>query len=82
MSYKRAWGLVDVLNAMFSKPLVVTSRGGAEHGGASVTALGTEVLAIYRAMQRKAEVALAQEIARLEDLALRGDEKTELSFPT
>ena len=28
MSYKRAWQLVEVLNAMFREPLVHSSRGG------------------------------------------------------
>ncbi|MBY0396897.1 MAG: LysR family transcriptional regulator, partial [Thermoleophilia bacterium] len=33
MSYKRAWMLTEVMNAMFDKPLVVAARGGAGHGG-------------------------------------------------
>ena len=40
MSYKRAWGLVDVLNSMFEEPLVESSRGGAKRGGATLTAAG------------------------------------------
>lgn len=48
MSYKRAWGLVDEMNAAFRSPLVTTGRGGAEGGGAQVTELGRQVLAHYR----------------------------------
>lgn len=48
MSYRRAWILVDTMNACFAKPLVVTAKGGAEHGGASLTPAGRKVLARYR----------------------------------
>lgn len=50
MSYKRAWGLVEEMNAAFQAPLVVAGRGGADHGGAQVTELGQAVLARYRAL--------------------------------
>jgi molybdate transport system regulatory protein len=73
MSYKRAWGLVEVLNRMFPAPLVAASRGGAGHGGASLTDTGREVLALYRSMQAKADQGLGAEIARLGALA-RGDD--------
>ena len=29
MSYRRAWILVDTMNACFAKPLVMTAKGGA-----------------------------------------------------
>lgn len=70
MSYKRAWGLVEVLNAMFQAPLVSASRGGAGHGGAELTETGQTVLALYRAMQAKADAALAEEIAALVGLSV------------
>jgi len=50
MSYKRAWSLVQALNAGWGSPLVETSRGGAEQGGATLTADGQFVLDKYRAM--------------------------------
>lgn len=48
MSYKRAWDLVEEMNALFRAPLVVTERGGAGRGGARVTAEGQAILARYR----------------------------------
>ena len=69
MSYKRAWGLVEVLNAMFAQPLVTASRGGAGHGGATLTDSGREVLRLYGDMQAKAEAALAGEIGQIAGLA-------------
>ncbi|WP_067337493.1 winged helix-turn-helix domain-containing protein [Stappia indica] len=68
MSYKRAWMLVEQLNAMFAAPLVESSRGGASGGGARLTEGGEAVLDLYRAMEAKARDAGAQEIAGLRAL--------------
>ncbi|MGH7079658.1 MAG: winged helix-turn-helix domain-containing protein [Acetobacteraceae bacterium] len=51
MSYKRAWSLVEALNAMFRRPLVDASKGGAHGGGAMLTPLGVRILAAYRALE-------------------------------
>lgn len=51
MSYKRAWMLVDSMNAAFREPLVESSRGGAKGGGAYLTDTGAEVLANYRKLE-------------------------------
>jgi len=50
MSYKRAWDLVEEMNALFAAPLVATARGGAAKGGATVTPEGQAVLTHYRAL--------------------------------
>lgn len=71
MSYKRAWGLVQALNAGFGAPLVETARGGAAQGGAELTALGRDVLARYRAMEEKTARAIAEDVTALR--ALKGD---------
>lgn len=68
MSYKRAWGLVQALNAGFGAPLVETVRGGTKQGGARLTDLGLAVLNHYRAMQAKTETAIAQDIEALRAL--------------
>ncbi|MCB2095838.1 MAG: LysR family transcriptional regulator [Rhodobacteraceae bacterium] len=65
MSYKRAWGLVEVLNRMFAEPLVNASRGGAAHGGAALTPMGHRVLALFRQMQSTAASAVETELAEL-----------------
>ena len=70
MSYKRAWGLVEVMNAMFSTPLVIASRGGAGHGGSALTETGHQVLALYRKMQVKGAAALQCEIDELAALTV------------
>lgn len=66
MSYKRAWQLVETLNAMFAAPLVERTRGGARGGGARITATGEAVLAEYRAMEAAARAASAEHIDRLQ----------------
>ena len=68
MSYKRAWSLVETMNAAFAEPLVTSARGGPGGGGARLTATGTEVLARYRAMEVSAADAAAQDIAALQRL--------------
>jgi molybdate transport system regulatory protein len=72
MSYRRAWLLVDVLNASFSKPLVSTATGGRRGGGAQLTGFGADVLRRYRAMEATAERAVATELKQFARL-LRKD---------
>ncbi|WP_103171947.1 winged helix-turn-helix domain-containing protein [Paracoccus sp. SY] len=52
MSYKRAWSLVEEMNAAFVAPLVDSSRGGAGGGGATVTPTGLAVLRHYESLER------------------------------
>ena len=65
MSYKRAWSLVQALNDGFGRPLVKTSRGGSEQGGAALTSDGAAVLEHYRRMQKATEEAIAPSLAAL-----------------
>lgn len=73
MSYKRAWMLVETLNAMFREPLVTSARGGAGGGGAVLTEAGRRVLELYREFERAAALAGAAPLealqARLRDMS-------------
>jgi molybdate transport system regulatory protein len=71
MSYKRAWALVEEMNAAFRAPLVASARGGTGGGGAQLTADGQEVLDAYGAMMAAVETATAPDVARI--AALLGD---------
>jgi molybdate transport system regulatory protein len=51
MSYKRAWALVETMNALFRAPLVEAAKGGVGGGGARLTATGTQVLEAYRGLE-------------------------------
>ncbi len=53
MSYTRAWGLVEEMNAGFAEPLVIRQRGGAKGGSAVVTPSGLAVLARFRAIEAR-----------------------------
>jgi molybdate transport system regulatory protein len=65
MSYKRAWSLVQALNEGWGTPLVITARGGAGQGGASLSDDGAFVLARYRAMAEKTRAAIATDVAAM-----------------
>ncbi|MBE0553753.1 MAG: LysR family transcriptional regulator [Rhodobacteraceae bacterium] len=78
MSYKRAWMLVEEMNAAFRAPLVESVRGGPGGGGARLTDTGAEVLRRYRAVEAVALQAAEPEIAALEAL-LRPGAGTDMS---
>jgi molybdate transport system regulatory protein len=64
MSYRRAWQLVDALNAAFKEPVVVTAVGGQRGGGARVTPYGRRLAADFRRMENKATAAIAADLKR------------------
>lgn len=65
MSYRRAWELVEDLNATFGRPVVAASAGGSRGGGARLTPLGEEVITCFRAAESAATEAAAPHLARL-----------------
>lgn len=72
MSYRRAWNLVETMNAMFRAPLVESARGGPGGGGATLTDTGREVLALYRRIESEAALAAGPAIAALKALMAKG----------
>jgi molybdate transport system regulatory protein len=64
MSYRRAWQLVESLNADFRELIVETATGGARGGGARVTPFGARVVAQFRAMELRASKAIAADLKR------------------
>lgn len=65
MSYKRAWSLVEELNAAFAEPLVDSTRGGAKGGGAHLTQTGEAVLAHYRQLESRVAKTGSAEISAI-----------------
>jgi molybdate transport system regulatory protein len=59
MSYRRAWTLLEAVNALTDAPAVETERGGARGGGARLTPRGEALLAAYEHLR----VALASTAA-------------------
>jgi molybdate transport system regulatory protein len=69
MSYRRAWQLVDAMNACYRLPLVETAMGGTNGGGAKVTEFGFHILKCYEDLVRKSEQCAAAELQQLMDFA-------------
>lgn len=63
MSYRRAWLLVEAMNQMFTRPLVVATPGGVRGGGAEVTEFGLQVAAAYRRIEERTHAAILEELA-------------------
>jgi molybdate transport system regulatory protein len=65
MSYRRAWLLIDALNATFEMPVIATKHGGQGGGGAELTVFGHRVVERYHAIEAKAHAAVAADLAAL-----------------
>jgi molybdate transport system regulatory protein len=66
MSYKRAWELLSALNEMFDEPVAVSHPGRNVAGATALTPFGERLIALFRALERRAEQATA---AGLDELA-------------
>jgi molybdate transport system regulatory protein len=65
MSYRRAWGLIAELNAMFKTPLVLAETGGRGGGGATLTPLGRDVVKRFRRMEAETASAIETDFRTL-----------------
>jgi molybdate transport system regulatory protein len=74
--------LVDETNRCFSAPVVAARPGGKAGGGAALTAFGREVVAHYRAIERRAAAAAAADLAALQAAAgTHADEPADAPHP-
>jgi molybdate transport system regulatory protein len=60
MSYKKAWKMVDRLNAKGQKPYVVPHKGGEKGGGAELTASAKKVLTAYGKLSKQLDAVAAK----------------------
>ena len=65
MSYRRAWLLIDALNKTCGQPVVDTRIGGPDRGGAAITALGRELVAIFDGVHAQAQQAAGSRLREL-----------------
>jgi molybdate transport system regulatory protein len=65
MSYRRAWELIEELNAMFGAPVVIPKTGGRKGGGAELTPLGLALIKRYRAIEKVAMAAAKRHVQAL-----------------
>lgn len=65
MSYKRAWELLAAINEMFAEPVTVSMPGRNVEGSTQLTPFGERVIALYRAVERRAAQATAASLQEL-----------------
>jgi molybdenum ABC transporter molybdate-binding protein len=65
MSYRRAWLLVQSVNDAAGDPLVEATTGGAQGGGARLTPLGRQAVAVFRELQEQLRQTAAGLLPRL-----------------
>ncbi len=56
MSYKRAWQLVEDMNALEDTPLVITETGGVHGGGTRLTERGLKAIETYHRLEKEFEL--------------------------
>lgn len=71
MSYRRAWMLLDELNASLKSPATVSEQGGNSGGGCRVTPVGETIIRLYRDIEIEAQKTCAKQIAALTRLMVR-----------
>jgi molybdate transport system regulatory protein len=71
MSYRRAWLLLQALEASFGQPLVETSTGGKRGGGARLTEAGAAVVTRYRRIETNGLKTAARDMSALEQLVIQ-----------
>jgi molybdate transport system regulatory protein len=63
MSYKKAWEIIARLNKNAASPLVITSQGGKQGGGSSVSKEAEELIAYYQQLRQRFQDFLDKETA-------------------
>jgi len=71
MSYRRAWILIDELNASLKKPAVRSAKGGEHGGGSELTEVGRKLIELYRGIEATAGRACADAIKQMIGLLAR-----------
>jgi molybdate transport system regulatory protein len=65
MSYRRAWLLVDNMNAEFDTPVISATVGGSGGGGARLTAFGRELIRAYRSLEARIAPLAAEQMSEV-----------------
>ena len=65
MSYKKAWEMINALNAHTKKPVVIPHAGGKKGGGTVVTPEALELISFHKSLRERFKSFLEQEAGRL-----------------
>ena len=60
MSYKKAWAMIEEMNARGSRPYVITQKGGAKGGGTQITETGKRVMKAYTELVTKLDAVVVK----------------------
>lgn len=60
MSYKKAWAMVEEMNARGTRPYVVTQKGGTKGGGTQITDTGKRVMKAYEELVTKLDAVVVK----------------------
>jgi molybdate transport system regulatory protein len=61
MSYKKAWEIVNRINGLTATPFVVTTVGGEDGGGSTISMEAKEMIVWYRELRERFRLFLEQE---------------------
>ena len=78
MSYRRAWMLLQEIEAILGAPVVDGATGGVNGGGTRLTALGRSVMKRYRSIEKRAEEAVRRDLNGLTALTRRQRRRSKL----
>jgi molybdate transport system regulatory protein len=76
MSYRRAWLLVEQINAALQQPAVTSAAGGRQGGGAVVTPVGHRIIGIYRSIETTAQKSATGEFRAVEKIVRKARRRT------
>ncbi|WP_040727770.1 winged helix-turn-helix domain-containing protein [Thiomicrorhabdus sp. Kp2] len=65
MSYKKAWKLIEELNAMYDEPMIMKLKGGKSGGGSVLTPRGKKIIEDYKLVEQEIEQLLKKLSNRL-----------------
>jgi molybdate transport system regulatory protein len=60
ISYQHAWTMIDEMNRIAPEPLVIKQRGGANGGGAEISAYGIRILHEFRQIEARVKKLVNQ----------------------
>jgi molybdate transport system regulatory protein len=72
MSYRRAWQLLNSLNASLREPVTRARKGGRHGGGSSLTSFGRRLIRIYRGFEAETQRRAARAFRPIDTRARPG----------
>jgi len=76
MSYRRAWLLLQEIDASIGTPAISTQTGGAQGGGSCLTNSGRKMLDCYRSIEKRATQSVVVHLRRMSHIAKAADKQS------